>query len=405
MNQSTLKIGIVGAGPAGVVMAIALARRGIGCTLIERDPNPEIAPRFNPDRSYTIDITGHGLRALRYIDACDTFDQEMIQFKGIKAPISNQTEAWDEPGWTGSRGDILRTLMKEIKSKHAEQIQFIFGAKVMAVNVQSGAITYCRNSEIKKEVFDLIIGADGGGSAVRQALVEQIPEFTTQYNQIPNYMMMIELDQNIDQLDENYLYLFNLNPFCVAGAVKGDSTEQPFRWFCAVGSNYEQSYENMEAARQMFKNRAPRMLKMVSDASLASFAERECFHIGKMLSCSQLYGGRAVLLGDAAAPFSPTGQGTNAAMESAIVLDQHLSLDSLDSLYPSLVQYSKAWKPEADAATWICRKMEFGNMFHLVRLLVTSKLGISPVSNAKRLDLSYAQVKQQAKRFRLIWGK
>ncbi len=403
MIHSTPNIGIVGAGPAGLVMAIALARRGIGSTLIERDQNPDIAPRFNPDRSYTIDITGHGLRALRYIDVCDMFDQEMIQFKGIKAPFTNQTEAWNEPGWTGSRGDILRTLMKEIKSNYTEHVQFIFEAKVTNVDVNSGEVSYEHNEEQITKGFDLIIGADGGGSIVRQSMEQQLPEFTTEYDEIPNYTVMVELDQNISELDENYLYVFNLNPFCCAGAVIGDDPEKSFRWFCAVGTNYEQSYDSVEAARQMFKKKAPRVLEMISESSLASFAERKCFHIGKMLSCSQLHGGKAVLLGDAAAPFSPTGQGVNAAMESAMVLDQQLSLDSLESLYHSIEAYNKVWKPEADAVSWICRTFEFGNMAQSIRLLITSELGISVFTNAKKSDLNYSDVKKQAEKLGPIW--
>src|SRR5918998_3641925 len=78
------RIGIVGGGPAGLVAAIALARRGIPTTVLERDPHPEVAPRFNPDRSYTIDISGHGLRALRHIDATSSFDERLIPFNGIK---------------------------------------------------------------------------------------------------------------------------------------------------------------------------------------------------------------------------------------------------------------------------------------------------------------------------------
>ncbi|MEM6428673.1 MAG: NAD(P)/FAD-dependent oxidoreductase [Deinococcota bacterium] len=405
MSQSPPNIGIVGAGPAGLVLAIALARRGLNSTLIERDQNPEIAPRFNPDRSYTIDITGHGQRALRYIDACDIFDQEMIQFKGIKAPFTNQTEPWDEPGWTGSRGDILRTLMKEIRANYAEHIEFIFNAHVTHVNVHSGEVSYQHHEDPITRVFDLIIGADGGGSVVRRSLEQQLPEFTTEYDEIPNYTTMLELDQNVSELAENYLYVFSMNPFCVAGAVIGDSAEQPFRWFCAVGTSYEQHYESAQAARQMFEKKAPKVLEMVSESSLASFAERKCFHIGKMLSCSQLYGGRAVLLGDAAAPFSPTGQGINAAMESAMVLDQQLVTDSLAELYRSLVKYSDAWKPEADAVSWICRKLEFGNIAQSIRLLITSELGMSPFTNAKKSDLSYVQVKQQAEKLGPIWGR
>ncbi|HYN07029.1 MAG TPA: NAD(P)-binding protein [Vicinamibacterales bacterium] len=66
------RIALVGGGPASLVAAIGLARRGIRTSVFERDAHPEIAPRFNPDRSYTIDISGHGLKALRHIDACRT---------------------------------------------------------------------------------------------------------------------------------------------------------------------------------------------------------------------------------------------------------------------------------------------------------------------------------------------
>jgi 2-polyprenyl-6-methoxyphenol hydroxylase-like FAD-dependent oxidoreductase len=72
-------IAIVGGGPAGLVAAMALARRGIQTTVFEREVHPDTAPRFNPDRSYTIDITGHGLRALRHIDVTPYFDARMLR--------------------------------------------------------------------------------------------------------------------------------------------------------------------------------------------------------------------------------------------------------------------------------------------------------------------------------------
>lgn len=39
--------------------------------------------KFNPDRSYTIDITGHGYTAIKYANLVDAFDAGMIPFKGI----------------------------------------------------------------------------------------------------------------------------------------------------------------------------------------------------------------------------------------------------------------------------------------------------------------------------------
>src|SRR3712207_3597880 len=134
------RIAIVGGGPAGLVAAIALARRGISTTVLERDAHPESSPRFNPDRSYTIDISGHGLRALRHIDASSYFDDRLIRFKGLKLP-GGATEELTMPGWTGSRGDILRALMAIVTEKHRELVRFEFETRVNAVDVHAGAVT------------------------------------------------------------------------------------------------------------------------------------------------------------------------------------------------------------------------------------------------------------------------
>ena len=45
MSGETANIAIVGGGPSGLVLAIALARRGVPTTVFERDPHPEVAPR------------------------------------------------------------------------------------------------------------------------------------------------------------------------------------------------------------------------------------------------------------------------------------------------------------------------------------------------------------------------
>jgi 2-polyprenyl-6-methoxyphenol hydroxylase-like FAD-dependent oxidoreductase len=134
------RIGIVGGGPAGLVAAIALARRGIPTTVLERDAHPDLAPRFNPDRSYTIDITGHGLRALREIDATDHFDDRLLPFRGIQHE-DRIVEDWPEPGWTGSRGDILRALMAVVADRHMEAIHVEFGCRVSDVDVLTGEVS------------------------------------------------------------------------------------------------------------------------------------------------------------------------------------------------------------------------------------------------------------------------
>jgi 2-polyprenyl-6-methoxyphenol hydroxylase-like FAD-dependent oxidoreductase len=91
--DGTAGIAIVGGGPAALVAAIGLARQGIRSSVFERDMHPAIAPRFNPDRSSTIDISGHGLKALRHTDVCSYFDDWMIRFKGLQVP-GGGTKEW-----------------------------------------------------------------------------------------------------------------------------------------------------------------------------------------------------------------------------------------------------------------------------------------------------------------------
>lgn len=222
MSSSDVNIAIVGGGPAALVAAIALARRGIRTQVFESNAHPELALRFNPERSYAIDISGHGLKALRYIDACHYFDARMFRFKGIKFPYG-QTEKWNEAGWTGSRGDILRSLMALLEDKYSAWIDVQFESRVHSVDVLTGVITYefQTNGMLSKQ-FNFIIGADGAGSIVRKAMVEQISEFTVASKSLPNYATMIELDLVGDKLDKHYLHALAASPFCIAGAIAGE---------------------------------------------------------------------------------------------------------------------------------------------------------------------------------------
>jgi 2-polyprenyl-6-methoxyphenol hydroxylase-like FAD-dependent oxidoreductase len=398
----TASIAVVGGGPAALVAAIALARRGIRTSVFERDAHPDEMPRFNPDRSYTIDISGHGLNAIRHIDAVGAFDARMIPFKGLKIP-GGRTEEWTLPGWTGSRGDILRALMDAANS-HRDRIALNFHSPVSAVDVSSGSVTYGSQSPTT-EPFDFIIGCDGAGSVVRRAMVEQVPGFQVETKSYPNFCTMIELDRVGDDMDPRYLHGLSVRPFCVAGAIKPDAGSTNPRWFCAVGTKVKQTFSSVDEARTFLQERAPRVLELTSDEKVAAYATRTCYDIGRTLACSQLHGGRALLLGDAAAAFPPIGQGVNAAMESAMTFDRCLTGTSptRDGLLDAARRYDATWRPEAEAVAWMAVRSLFENRWQMLRASLTSRLGISIFDQAKRADVSYSEVRRKAERFWPLW--
>jgi len=250
--------------------------------------------------------------------------------------------------------------------------------------------------------FDLIIGADGAGSLVRRAMQDQIDGFTVERGSIPNYVTMIALDRVGDRLDKTYLHALSLRHFYVAGAVNGDDGPSTPLWFCAIGANRELEFASAGEAREFFARNCPQILEWASDESIAAFAERPCYHVGQTLTCSQLHGGKALLLGDAAAAFPPIGQGLNAAMESAAVLDRLIADDGAD-LRALAARFTAAWKPEADAISWISQQTLFENPVNTVRSLVTMALGQNVVGQAKSSDRSYSEIREKAKRLGPLW--
>lgn len=165
-------------------------------------------------------------------------------------------------------------------------------------------------------------------------------------------------------------------------------------------------FSSPEEARDFFRKRIPRVLELTSDAKVAAFAQRTCYHIGQTLTCSQLHGGRAVLLGDAAAAFPPIGQGVNAAMESAMVLDVCIGEvgQSPKELLDAAKLYNSRWKPEADAVSWMAVRSLFENRLHMLRATITTKLGLSIFGQAKSADIPYSEVRRKAERLWPLWA-
>lgn len=379
-------IAIIGGGPGGLTAAIALARRGIRTTVFERDDHPERMPRFNPDRSYPIDITGHGLNALRHIDAVASFDAHLTPFHGITFR-GRVFDPWPEPGWIGSRGDITRALMSLAEERHRDMIEFAFHSDVRAVDVYAG--------EVAARRFDLVIGADGAGSAVRTAMAEQVEEFTVETSVVPNYGLLLELDQVGDKLDKHFLNGLAFSPLALAAVIVDEDKPDGVRWLCVLGVNKPISFVSAEQATDWLREHVPRTLDLTSEQAIAEFARRQFVHLGQRLTCSNLHAGRAVLLGDAAAAFPPIGQGGNAALESAMVLDQCLASGPLDTVG---ARYEAAWKPEADAVSWIGSQIRYQNPRSQARILIARSLGVNLMSQAKSSTRTYAEVRRTARR-------
>jgi len=361
--------------------------------------------RYNPDRSYTIDITGHGLKALQYCEATKAFDDNLIPFKGINLRFVGKTDKWEQPGWTGSRGDICRALQTEI-DKYPGRVKIEFDTTVTIKNIFAGEITTQKgDGEVVPSTWDLIVGCDGAGAVTRNALRDQLPGFTVESDQVGNYCSMIQFDpalEKVKALDPTHLEIFQLEPFVVAGAINGEGGKDDPKWFCMVGYKEETQFDTVDAAKAYLEESAGKeFFDYISDAELAEFIKRPCNNIGRSKLCSSYHGGKVVLVGDSGNPFPPIGQGINHAMEAAVELDKLVKQALADGrpLEWAAAQYTLDWKPEGDAVNWIAKRVDFSSSYKMFLVKLALAFDASVLSNAKKHpdEMTYKQAADLAK--------
>jgi len=404
-------IAIVGGGPAGLVFAISLARRGVSSVIFEALENPIHIKKYTPSRSYAIDMTGHGLKAVRYIDALDEFNNALIPFDGMQLN-GRKVSSWDEPGWIGSRGDILSVLTEIAINQYSDLINIRFECQLEDIDVHKGTMNIRQSGVDDVEhcgPYDLIVAADGGGSKIREQAIEQEPAYNLSREDIGYYFKMLTMDKNTEALNHNHLQIFAKTRMMVAGAINGPKGKDDPMWFSAVPYPNAHVYETPAAAKKSLKKHCPGVLKYCSDEAVAEFSKVPAQNIGRITSSSQLFAGKVVFLGDAAISYPPIGQGINGAMESATVLDLALirhttnETDVNTAIKKTLEDYNTTWLPETKAVAWMGRKTNQANFWHVIRSVLLNLVGLSHMDLVKSSTMSYSEAERRTKKLGPVW--
>lgn len=171
------RIGIVGAGPAGLVATRILQMHGIPVTLFERDSSATVRAQGG-----VLDMHVEGGQfAFRACGLYDKFvkiarydEQEMILYdkNGILRHFEPTQPGADRP--ETDRPDIRRVLLASVE---ADSIRWEHGVVAVDQAKAGGPVTLHFRS-VPSQTFDLVIGADGAWSRIRPTVSAAQPAYT-----------------------------------------------------------------------------------------------------------------------------------------------------------------------------------------------------------------------------------
>lgn len=347
-------VAVVGAGPAGTLMSIYLARQGCDVTVYETRPDIRRAA-IPAGRSINLALAIRGIVPLVDVGVIGRVDDITVPMRGRMIHADGQPVL--QPYGTQPHEvihSVSRRGLNAILLDAAEatgRVAISFESSVRSVDPDTGTLTVVGPDGVERtEQFGTLFGADGAGSEVRKAVVAanggiaEVSRLDHGYKEL----QIPPADGGGFQLDPHALHIWPRREFMLIALAnpEGDFTATLFA--PNDGDVSFASLSDPEAAMLFFEREFPDIVPLVPDL-VGQFLANPAGRLATMRCIGWSLDDRAVLVGDAAHAIVPFhGQGMNLAMESARALDRHLR-DQPGDVAAAFAAFEAERKPNADA--------------------------------------------------------
>ena len=346
MKRGTITI--IGAGLVGALLATLLAQRGFSVDVFERRPDPRKSG-FIGGRSINLALAERGWHGLRLAGLQERIGAIAVMMRGrMVHHLDGHTEMLrygrddSEVIWSVSRGRLNMELIDAAESAGA---RVHFDRPLQAVDWKTSTLRF---PDDNSHVAKTIIGSDGAGSALRDAMNSQI-----------------DLGERFDPLDHGYKELeippcqgtFAMEPHALHIWPRGNymcialpNSEGSFTVTLFLPNAGNPSFETIitsEDAQELFARDFADALPLIPELQ-KDFAINPTGMLGTLYLDRWHLDSRALLIGDAAHAIVPFhGQGMNCGFEDAAELAALMENGTdIESIF---ADFEKRRKPNADA--------------------------------------------------------
>jgi kynurenine 3-monooxygenase len=326
--QHDQPVNIVGAGLAGTLLAIMLAKRGFAIRLFERRPDPRRS-ESERGRSINLALAARGIRALDRAGLMDTIRPLLIPMRGRMVHDRNGGTALypygqrdDEVIYSVGRSALNRVLIEE--AARLPDVAMRFAQTCLGADPPRNVLRFRGGVEQAEYEIPLIptVAADGAGSAVRSSLafgehVSVREEFLDHdYKEL-----IIPANGGRPAFDPHALHVWPRGGFMLIALPNTDMSFTATLFLARKGENSFASLAASDGVREFFQREFPDTLALIPNL-LAEFRSHPQGQLGTVHTIPFHVAGQVLLLGDAAHAIVPFhGQGMNAAFEDCSVLD------------------------------------------------------------------------------------
>ncbi len=348
-------ITIVGGGLVGSLLAVFMAKRGHTVHVFERRPDPRKTDVY-AGRSINLVVSHRGWTALRAAGVEEAVQRIVVPVyarmthdrdgKLTRLPYSIDERAIHSV----SRGELNKVLLTE--AEKLPNVTLHFDHRCAGVDLDTATCSF--HDEVEGDNIavraDVVLGADGAPSAVRQEMMKGRFNFSQSF--IEHDYKEIAFPPNADgtpQMDPNCLHIWPRRQFMMMGLA---NTDGGFTGTLFMPHEGEYSFDTItdeQDLKRFFEAHFRDAIPMLPDLAEQYFRNPQS-NLAIIRCAPWTHKDKVALVGDSAHAIVPFyGEGMNSGYEDCKVLNDLLNELGDDDWGTVLDAYGRARKPNGDA--------------------------------------------------------